>query len=272
MDVSRLNGLFGRRHTRRNAITHTGLGIGMAAVGASGFGLSASAQVATPTVGDDDGLDLPEGERTYTMFVQTARAGTWAATEEEGVYTLTLTGLPAQTVYFSDRPSRVVGTQRTADFLGALGFRADNPPNAALVTRSGNGEDDILVIELFNPIYTEGDGDEGATLVYGARILDNYVGTGLGRIALEQHDKLIPASFDGASLFIDDCADGQVRCYRDNKYIGTVTWGCCYKKANCRSCHGESDPYDRYCVTLAGCEDGQCGPGQHTVPCSILNW
>lgn len=214
-------------------------------------------------------LNLPHGERTYTMFVQTARSGTWTEKpDEEGVYTLTLTGLPAQTVYFSDRPDRMVGTQTTSEFLAALGFVDENPPNAALVTTTDAGQD-ILVIELFNPIYTEGADASGATLTYDARILESYHETRLGGVAELQSDPVtIPASFDGASLFIDDCADGQIWCgkwrkvgpgdYHLDQVSDTFSFGCCwhYFPPGCMPCNSIDDSY---CTSnVAECSSGDC--------------
>jgi hypothetical protein len=225
-------------------------------------GRIAARQGATP-VPDNEGVDLPEGERTYTMFIQTARSGTWEPKPgEEGTYTLTLRGIPAQTVYFSERPSRIVGTQSTSEFLSMLGFGADNPPNAALVTKADDGQDDILVIELFNPVYTEIANGAAATLVYEARILENYQGTGLGRVALAQDDTVIPATFDGASLFIDDCPDADVFCLRQGTQVGSVKMGCCYKFPECKPCHGG---YQDACLALPQCADGKCGS-------SVLNF
>lgn len=88
---------------------------------------------------------------------------------ENGVYTLTLTDTPDQTVYFSDRPARVVGVAPLQQFLDGLGFSPQNQPNAALVAQTAIGED-VLVIELLNPR-----NDEAAhTLTYDARVLENY--------------------------------------------------------------------------------------------------
>lgn len=215
---------------------------------------SSSQPTATPdTDSSTPHLGLPHGERSYTMFVQTARAGTWAPKGgEEGVYTLTLSGLPGQTVYFSDRPSRVTGLQSTPDFLSALGFGADNPPNAALVTTTDGGTTDVLVLELFDQVFDQGDLD--ATLAYDARILENYSGTRLEGVALEQDDSSIPAEFEGASLFIDDCSDGQINCRRDGKFYGFFSYGCCYSFPGCHQCHDETG----ICKQLAGCEDGGC--------------
>jgi hypothetical protein len=249
MVISGLDGaeaIFGQWRIRRRAVAS-----GEVSVSAR----SGIAQDATPVI-QSEHLGLPVGERIDTMFIQTARAGTWEPKDgEEGVYILTLTGLPAQTVSFSDRPERVVGTVTTSHFLRALGFAAENPPNAALVTKAEDGGDDILVIELFNPVYTEGEGVEGGTLVYEARVLNNYTDTGLGRVALEQDDTTIPASFNGASLFIDDCRDGLVSCRSLDEQIIYVykPFGCCWKGLDCHRCHAE-DPH--ICDDVPECADG----------------
>jgi hypothetical protein len=174
------------------------------------------------------------------MFVQTAQNGTWGPKAgEDGVYTLTLTGLSAQTVYFSDRPSRVVGQMQTAQFLSGLGFTPVNPPNAALVTTSSNGDADVLVIELFNPVFTENVDPSGSTLVYDARVLENFDESRLADVAGEQNAEAIPADFIGASLFIDDCPDGAGVC---NNAAGegqgpTLSTGCCFHLFDGALCH-----------------------------------
>jgi hypothetical protein len=64
------------------------------------------------------------------MFVQVAKGSSSA----EGV--LTLTGLSPSTLYFSDRPERVVGHMTTEQFLDAWSVGdnsfASDPPNAVL--------------------------------------------------------------------------------------------------------------------------------------------
>lgn len=199
------------RLSRRNALKGSGLSLGAAALGAAGL-RRATAQDATPVATPDP---LGDGDRTYFLFVQTFASGTLQAhpTEAEA-YTLTLTGGPAQTVYFSDRPERIVGTLPTTQFLDGLGFSPANPPNAALVAQTDAGED-IVVVELLNPVYTEGFGPDGAvTLTYDVRILDDYAGDGLAHLAARQDDAALPESFGAASLFIDDCADADpLQCW-----------------------------------------------------------
>lgn len=73
------------------------------------------------------------------MFVQTFGAGSLdAATEGVPNMLLVADHLAGQTLYFSDRPERVVGMVPTEQFLstgpsGGSGFSELDPPNAALV-------------------------------------------------------------------------------------------------------------------------------------------
>lgn len=95
----------------------------------------------------------------------------------------------------------------TQQFLDTLGFTPADPPNAALVAQTDGGED-VLVLELINPQYDATSGQ----LTYEVRPLENYQELGLRFVADRQSDLTMPASFGEASLFIDDCPDGQVWC------------------------------------------------------------
>ena len=73
---------------------------------------------------------VEELEAEQSMFVQTARAVTSDGT------TLTLKDVTPSTLYFSDRPKRIVGHMTTVDFVdlwaeGDNNFEED-PPNAVL--------------------------------------------------------------------------------------------------------------------------------------------
>src|SRR5262249_18994878 len=119
-----------------------------------------------------------------------------------------LTGAGDQTLFFSDRPDRIVGTVETARFLDALGFTPLNPPNAAVVVRTPEGERDVLVVELFDPVFAEAFGAaRGVQMTYEARILEAYQGGGLDDWVAEQKDALLPETFTDVSLFVDDCPD-----------------------------------------------------------------
>ncbi len=203
----------GTRLTRRNALASGVAGLSAAALLSRLPG--ASAQDATP-------LASPVAETSHPafLFVQLADSGTWMPKpDEDGVYLLTLSGAGEQTLYFSDRPDRIVGTVPTDQFLDSLGFTPANPPNAAVVVTTPAGERDVLVVELFNPVYTRTFGDEGEEMLsYEAIVLNSYQGEGLDEWAPQADDDQLPGEFSNISLFIDDCPDA-VHCYV-NRYTG----------------------------------------------------
>lgn len=97
------------------------------------------------------------------LFVQHARAVSLKA----GV--LKLDGVAPDTLYFADRPDRIVGRVATKRFVddwavGEDSF-ADDPPNAVLSIHHEPSPQDIVVV-LRNPRY------EDAGLVYDAEVLD----------------------------------------------------------------------------------------------------
>jgi hypothetical protein len=212
------------RLSRRAAIA-TG-----AATAATAAARLATAQDATPEASPADAAT-----QVPFLFVQLFAQGSWQPKPDEaGVYILTLSGSSGQTLYFSDRPQRIVGTVPSEQFLDALGFTPADPPNAALVVTTPEGERDVLVIELFNPVFAETFGSTPSVQVtYEARVLEAYEGERLAPWLAEQEDDFLPTNFTDASLFIDDCPDGTVFCYPGNQSgepqsIDTV--GYCYDK------------------------------------------
>jgi hypothetical protein len=126
------------------------------------------------TTTDDDTIMLEE------MFVQTARNVTSDET------TLTLRDMSPSTLYFSDRPERVVGHMTTEQFVaqwtdGPNSFFED-PPNAVL-SYVGAGEDMLsdAVVVLRDPVRS------GTELTYSIEVLEGAV----------------PAESGPATLFID---------------------------------------------------------------------
>ena len=74
--------------------------------------------------------------------------------------------------------------------------------------RTPEGERDVLVVELYDPVYSESFGSDSTTvLTYKAQILDAYHGAGLVSWYDEQDDPELPSEFTDVSLFIDDCPD-----------------------------------------------------------------
>jgi hypothetical protein len=123
---------------------------------------------------------------------------------ETDTYTLTLDHGLGQTIAFSDRPERMVGATPTAEFLKGLGFLPGNPPNAALVVEAAPGDEDIAVLELYNPRYDEG----SKTATYDVKLLKDWERT-LEMGFSEQPKDLaqLHPQFGAAHLFIDDCPD-----------------------------------------------------------------
>jgi hypothetical protein len=186
-----------RRANRRTALAG-GLASALTLAGAK----LARAQDATPAATDDTAYPM-------FLYVQLAEGGAWTQSDDDPeIYELALYGIASQTAYFSDRPERIVGTMETVNFLEMLGFTPVNPPNAAAVVRTPEGERDVLVIELFDPVYSRTFGEDAeASLTYRARVLDAYHGDDLESWYDEQDDPELPSQFDQVSLFIDDCPD-----------------------------------------------------------------
>jgi hypothetical protein len=117
-------------------------------------------------------------ETEESMFVQTAQG-----VDSDG-RALTLRAITPSTLYFSDRPKRVVGHMSTADFvdLWAIGdnsFETD-PPNAVLAFLEPDAEapnDAVVVLKEPN---LDGAGD----LSYSIEVLEGTVPTHAGPVTL----------------------------------------------------------------------------------------
>ena len=162
-------------------------------------------------------------EKVRYMFVQSAHSGSFVPVEGEMNYTLTLEGVSAQTIAFSDRPERVVEQVSMQKFLDGLGFSPENPPNAAIEILEGNESQDVIVVELFDPVYDAAN----ETLQYNVSVLEtpnhSYA------IFNERHDKSLPEQFGPAALFVDDCEDCYICCYRsDGSNPGCYRTGQCW--------------------------------------------
>jgi hypothetical protein len=216
-----------RRLSRRETFAQTGMMVAVGALAAATPAANALAQNATPAA------NSPKPEM---LFVQAFEQGSiLPKAGAAGTYTLTLEHGLGQTIYFSDRPERIVGATPTADFLKGLGFPPDNPPNAALVLEAAPGDTDFTVMELFNPRYDE----TSHTATYDIHVLKDYEKT-LGMSFAEQPIDIaaLHPQFGAAHLLIDDCADARVACcsqwdnyslYCVNSYVGYFpSMGYCY--------------------------------------------
>lgn len=209
MDPARFDRLTRRlagRTTRRAAV---GTSVGAFALGA--LDRVASGKQASPV---PEATPASEGDAPVFLFVQTFASGRGELNPGAGTPTvdgtpvpgggasflLTLEGHTGQTIYFSDRPDRIVGAAETQQFLDGLGFAASNPPNAALVGefRAGQG---VVVLQLVEPVYDP----EAGTVTYGADVLQGYEGENLVPVVADEVAERLPAEFGPAALFIDDC-------------------------------------------------------------------
>jgi hypothetical protein len=184
--------------TRRAALGSAGAGLAALAVGGVATAQDAS-PVATPVASPPaDGISL--------LFVQTGGATTLAPGAGD-MHTLTITGVTAQTLYFTDRPSRIAGAIPTTTFIDqwpeAFG---DSPPNGTLIghPETGGDTEEAVVVELMSPAYDAA----SSTLTYQVRILDveEIVNRTFEQEPLTVLDA--PRQYTEAHLFIDDVGMG----------------------------------------------------------------
>jgi hypothetical protein len=189
------------------------------------------------------------------MFVQTAQSGTLVPVAgEDNRYTLTLMGASPQTIAFSDRPERVVVQAPMQKFLDGMCFRPKNGPNAALEILEASENEDVAVVELFDPVYDAA----SQTLKYNVSIIEqpdlSYA------VFNERADKSLPTRFGPAALLIDDCKDSTMSCDVGNvdQSCGDIPTGCCWHFGDlqCVGCHSE-DYYRKKCLKKygPGCAD-----------------
>ena len=124
--------------------------------------------------------NAPQVENIEALFVQSAHG----LTTSKG--SVTLHGLAHATIFFSDRPQRVVGHLSSRKFVDQWGEGedsfADDPPNAVLsFLEDGDTVPEEVTMTISDP-HLDGD-----TLTYTVDILDG----------------MLPASSGPCSLFID---------------------------------------------------------------------
>jgi hypothetical protein len=194
------------------------------------------------------------------MFVQSAQSGTLVPVAgEDNLYTLTLRGTSPQTIAFSDRPERIVVQAPMQKFLDGMCFSPENGPNAALEILGAAEDQDVAVVELFDPVYDA----LNQTLKYSVSILEqpNHSYAAFN----ERADKALPETFGPAALFIDDCSNRFMTCAKSAlppdgdcaDICGTVPTGCCWHFGDimCEGCHSD-DYYRNKCIEKFGSECG----------------
>jgi len=165
-------------------------------------GLStAFAQQATPV--PDVQVDL--------MFVQTfGRSTLTPSAGAPSTLTLTLEQGTGETLFFSDRPERIVGSVGTEWFIER--FRqetAQDPANAALVVRVSETEEIVHVVELLTMDYDSGSG----AVTYTVRLLDDPGGLDFRFRGEPQQSVTDEVSYGTSNLFIDSGGMMQLVAY-----------------------------------------------------------
>lgn len=130
----------------------------------------ANAQQATGQAASD------EPPAVQVMLMQTAAQSSFDGS------TLTLKGIAPSTLFFADRPERLVGHLSNDAFVsewadGQDSFKAD-PPNAALSILTDTGEPQVVVVELMNPKL------DGDSLNYEAKVLEGTLPETTAEVAL----------------------------------------------------------------------------------------
>jgi hypothetical protein len=123
-------------------------------------------------------------DKIQLMFVQIAED----LKVDPATSTFRLVKVNQQTLYFSDRPERIAGHIKMADYLkewtsqaGKDNFKAD-PPNAVLSAyEQGKPDNTLAVVKIMNPVV------DGADLIYSYKLIEGKM----------------PASGGATSLFID---------------------------------------------------------------------
>jgi hypothetical protein len=127
------------------------------------------------------------------LFIQSAQSGSVSEVNDT-TSNVELNDVSDETIFFSDRPDRIVGSANTTDFIGNWSLGPDNfavdPPNAVLVVDDEiQQRQDYAIIELFNPQYDP----EANTLRYDI-IAENATTTSID----------LPSEFGQSTLVIDD--------------------------------------------------------------------
>lgn len=183
------------RLSRRHAVV--GGTAALAALAMAG-GRTAVGQEATPVAGPEG---TPAAAGVSLLFVQSFAAADVVPTDDDPkVLTLTLEGDTGRTLYFADRPSRIVGVVDTTVFVAEFGAEtAQDPANAALVGRADGGEEAVHVVELLELRFDEATN----TAAYTVRLLDDPTEIGLGFAGGTEQSVEGARRYGSSQLFID---------------------------------------------------------------------
>jgi hypothetical protein len=178
--------------SRRTGIaTGIATAVGLVAPRAS----DAAAWQATP------GAATPEPGGVQYLFVQSFLSSELVSdSSAPDRFILTLRQDTGQTLYFSDRPSRIAGVIDTARFvLGFAAETADDPANAALVAQSDPDNQVTHVVELLTLEYDA----DSHTATYVVRMIGEEEAESLPVITQTEQAIEEPRQYGTSQLFID---------------------------------------------------------------------
>jgi len=178
------------------------------------------------------GSCVGDTNKTSYIFVQEASGGSFVR-DTTGNYTLTMTNAIPHTLYFSDRPAQDAGFVPTAKFIEGFNWDPRNPPNALIVVKDAQENEDMVVVKLTSPRYNE----TGHSVTYTAQILPNgtFIADWTGDLS-RMADARIPETFGQVALVIDDCSCQPARecpsgcrnsCWNWKHVECDICGGCC---------------------------------------------
>ncbi|HSO95841.1 MAG TPA: hypothetical protein VLV81_07345 [Acidimicrobiia bacterium] len=152
-----------------------------------------------PTVA---GAKLPPPRKNHqqqasALFVVNASGGT-ATSPTGSTFTLDLSGVNPDAVFFTDRPARDTGVLGVDRMLQVLRDGQRTPPNGVVDVSGGQQGPFAVAVELTNPSYDQ----SSHTLHYQAHTLKKTKGTRLTHYD-RRLDTQLPGQFGRAALFID---------------------------------------------------------------------
>ncbi|MEA2025924.1 MAG: hypothetical protein U9O18_04470 [Chloroflexota bacterium] len=160
------------------------------------------ALLAGPALAADDLEQDQDGcSSAMNIFLQEGASGSLVE-NDSGDYTLTVSDVLPYTVYFADRPAKDSGFIPLDKFIDNFSWVPEDPPNAAIILREEDDEQDIIVAELTAPTYDEAAG----TLQYSIKVIDEYDARSDYLQQVQPHaDASIPDTFGSVILVIDSC-------------------------------------------------------------------
>jgi hypothetical protein len=174
--------------------------------------------------------EISDNESATHFFLQECSGGSFGL-DNSGNYSLTLTGVKPDTIYFTDRPSNDIGFVPMERYIEGFDWNPNNPPNAILIIGESKKSDAIIGLKLTYPKYDK----DANLLTYTVNIIKTakFKSDWISHIKISENQSA-PEKFGRAILLIDDCGCKSVSpsaCY-------STCRNSCYKNYWCQPCGG----------------------------------